>query len=345
VSVAAGSKYETAETAGSAFLLEHMAFKSSNGKSALRTVRDMEELGGTFGSASSRDQVTYSATVLDSALPTAMAIISDTVLSSDLKDWEIDGIKGGTHLVARAESGENPAVLLSEGVCAAAFKDNTPLGHPMIVEGPSASSLQSFVDTQFVGGNITVAGAGVSHSELSELAQKYFGGAASGSSTAISSTYSGGETRTNAMSDTTYIAYGFEGAGLKGDVATMSVLEQVLAAKGFSAFSVAYGETGLFGIHAATAAGTEKETLDGIIAAFKSDVTDAEVDAAKKNVGLSYANGKAATAEFFATSGSEKLPAVGAVTTASVSAMLSKGGAPFLASLGSMATMPYLGSL
>jgi predicted Zn-dependent peptidase len=326
-----------------------MAFKTANGKSALRTFRDIEELGGTFGSSSSRDQVTYTATVLDSAVPGAMGILGDAVLKADLKDWETDGIKGSMHLVARAEAGENPAILLSEAVCAAAFNDNSGLGHPMIVEGPSTANLQEYVDTHYVGANITVAGAGISHADLTEVAQKNFGDAASTDADthpkATASPYLGGETRINAMSDTTFMAMGYEGVGLgSADLATMQVLEAVLTAKGFSAFSVAYAETGLLGIHAAATAGTESAALDELKGAFSATITDAEVAAAKKSVGISQESGKAATAEFFALSGSEKLPAVSGVTTAGVTGMLSKaaGGAPFLASLGSMNTMPYL---
>jgi predicted Zn-dependent peptidase len=309
----------------------------------------MEELGGTFGSASSRDNVMYTANVLDSSVGAAMEILGNTVLNSDLKEWEVDTIKAGTHLVARAEAGENPSILLSEAVCAAAFKDSSPLGHPMIVEGPSTAALGEYVGTQYVGGNITVAGAGCTHDELNSLAQAHFGGAANAPPTmAPASPYSGGEVRVAAAGGATFMALGFEGAGLKsGDLATMLVLEAVLSGKGLSGFSVAYGETGLFGVHAAAAAGTEQATLDEIVAALKSGASDAEVNAAKAKVGVAAADSKAATAEYFATTGKEAPPAVGGVSTAAVSDMLKKatGSAPFLASLGSMATMPSLDSV
>ena len=76
--VGTGSKYEA--VGGSAHVLQHMAFKSTHGRSELKMVRDCERLGASVACTASRESIVYQVDTLSESVPEADA--SPTVVSS-----------------------------------------------------------------------------------------------------------------------------------------------------------------------------------------------------------------------------------------------------------------------
>lgn len=91
----AGSRYETDETSGVSHLLEHMAFKSTENRSHLRLVRDVEDIGGTVGAASSRECIMYTGECIRNDLETIVDVMADTILRPALKPWDIEAQREG----------------------------------------------------------------------------------------------------------------------------------------------------------------------------------------------------------------------------------------------------------
>src|SRR5690606_33672157 len=73
--VDAGSRYETDANNGVSHLMEHMAFKTTQSRSSLRVVRDVEDMGGNVGAASAREYMVFTADVLRSNLDKATELV------------------------------------------------------------------------------------------------------------------------------------------------------------------------------------------------------------------------------------------------------------------------------
>lgn len=71
-------------------LLEHMAFKSTENRSHLRLVRDMEEIGGTVGAASSRECIMYTGECLREDVDKVVEVMADSIFNPKLAAWDID---------------------------------------------------------------------------------------------------------------------------------------------------------------------------------------------------------------------------------------------------------------
>lgn len=88
--IAAGSRFETTETYGTAHFLEHLIFKGTS----KRTSRDLEEqiesIGGHLDAYTSREQTTYYSRVLKKDVPAAVEVISDILQHSTLSEEKIE---------------------------------------------------------------------------------------------------------------------------------------------------------------------------------------------------------------------------------------------------------------
>lgn len=57
--VATGTRHETAEENGVSHFLEHMAFKGTTSRSALRIAEEIENVGGHINAYTAREQTVY----------------------------------------------------------------------------------------------------------------------------------------------------------------------------------------------------------------------------------------------------------------------------------------------
>lgn len=87
--VDSGSVYERPEEFGTTHLLERMAFKSTNNRSHLRTVREIEAIGGNVIAAASREQMSYNYDALKTYLPQMVELLVDSVRNPVFLDWEV----------------------------------------------------------------------------------------------------------------------------------------------------------------------------------------------------------------------------------------------------------------
>ncbi|KAK3692172.1 peptidase M16 inactive domain-containing protein [Podospora appendiculata] len=174
----AGSRYENEYLRGASHIMDRLAFKSTGTRTADDMLEIVENLGGNIQCASSRESMMYQAATFNSAIPTTMGLLADTIRDPKLTDLEIQQ-QLETAQYEVTEIWSKPELILPELVHMAAFKDNT-LGHPLLCPQERLGAIdrnviQAYRDAFYRPERIVVAFAGVPHAEAVRLTEQYFG--------------------------------------------------------------------------------------------------------------------------------------------------------------------------
>ena len=178
VFVDAGSRYESEELRGVSHILDRLAFKSTGSRTSDEMLESLESLGGNIQCASSRESLMYQSASFNSAVPTTLGLLAETIRDPLITDLEVQQQKE----TAEYEIGEissKPELILPEHVHMAAFKDNT-LGNPLLCPQErlafiDRNTVQKYRNTFFHPERMVVAFAGVRHDEALRLTEQYFG--------------------------------------------------------------------------------------------------------------------------------------------------------------------------
>ena len=84
-----GSRYESAGDNGVSHMLEHMAFKGTESRSAQAIAEEIEAVGGHINAYTSREQTAYTAKVLKEDVPLALDILADILQRSVFDEEEL----------------------------------------------------------------------------------------------------------------------------------------------------------------------------------------------------------------------------------------------------------------
>ncbi|KAK1751631.1 putative mitochondrial-processing peptidase [Echria macrotheca] len=178
VYIDAGSRYEDESLRGVSHLMDRLAFKSTDTRTAEEMQETVEKLGGNIQCASSRESMMYQAATFNSAIPTAVGLLADTIRNPRMTDDEV-AEQLDTAAYEVKEIWAKPEMILPEVIHMAAFKDNT-LGNPLLCPEERLSEIDRHVinkyrETFYRPERMVVAFAGVPHEEAVRLAEKYFG--------------------------------------------------------------------------------------------------------------------------------------------------------------------------
>ena len=88
--VGVGTRHEPKEINGVAHVLEHMAFKGTERRSALAIAREIENVGGHVNAYTSREQTAYYAKVMAGDTPLALDILADILQHSVFDATELE---------------------------------------------------------------------------------------------------------------------------------------------------------------------------------------------------------------------------------------------------------------
>lgn len=178
VYIDAGSRYENEYLCGVSHIIDRLAFKSTTKRNADQMLESLESLGGNIQCASSRETLMYQSATFNSAVPSTVAVLAETIRDPLITGQEIE------QQLATAEYEINeiwskPELILPELVHMAAYKDNT-LGNPLLCPKERLPFIdQAVVDTYrktfYKPERMVVAFAGVDHGEAVRLAEQYFG--------------------------------------------------------------------------------------------------------------------------------------------------------------------------
>lgn len=308
--VGAGTRNEPGEINGVAHLLEHMAFKGTDRRSAADIAREVEDVGGQINAYTSREHTAYYAKVLHGDAPLAMDILAD-ILQDSVFDPEELARERAVVLQEIGQSYDTPDDVIFDHFQAAAFPDQ-PLGRPVlgrpeVIEDMSRDTIMGHMQATYGGEAMVLSAAGrVEHDAVVVKAEELFEGlqSKSGRETAPGA-YDGGEYREHRDLEQVHFVLGFPGIGyhdqefyaasvlssLFGGGMSSRLFQEIRERRGLAysiySFLSYYSDCGLFSIYAGTGRDEMAELTDALceeIRQIASTLEEAEVSRARNQL-------------------------------------------------------------
>lgn len=308
VSVAAGAINEPAHLNGLAHLLEHMAFKGTERRSARAIAEEVEAVGGDLNAFTGRMMTSYHMRCLGEHLPLGFDVISDLLCHSlfDAKEMERER---GVVLQEIGAAEDTPDDVVFDLLQETAFPEQ-PIGRPILGRADSLARverdhLHGFMGAHYDAPHMVVTAAGdVDHDQLVELATGQLEGLpqARSSETPGLPQYRGGERRDRRKLEQAHLTFGFKAppamadgyyetwllTEILGGGMSSRLFQDVREERGlvYSIYSSyrAYPTAGLFLVYAGTAADDAQEVAARTAAAIHdlaAKVRGPEIDRAK----------------------------------------------------------------
>ncbi|KAI0288161.1 mitochondrial processing peptidase [Multifurca ochricompacta] len=175
--VDAGARYETLSNSGVSHFLDRMAFKVLPGLCQHGHGHCHERSRGQIMCSSSRETIMYQSSQFHRATPLALSLISETVQNASFLPEELDAQRAAAEYEIR-ELKAKPEVILPEILHHVAY-DGKGLGNPLLcpedrIDLIDASLMRDFMKQLYRPDRMVIAGAGIAHEELVELAYKHF---------------------------------------------------------------------------------------------------------------------------------------------------------------------------
>jgi predicted Zn-dependent peptidase len=300
--VDAGTRDEPAQLNGISHLLEHMAFKGTERRSARDIAEEMDAVGGHLNAYTARDHTAYYAKVLKEDAGLALDIVSDILQHSTMDADEL--AREQTVVVQEiAQAIDTPDDIVFDHLQAVAYPDQ-PLGRPVLgteelVRAMTRDHLLGYMRDHYCAPNMVLAAAGsIDHDRLVEMAEQAFACLPPPRAASTrAARYVGGEFREERDIEQVNLVVGFEGVSfadpdyyattvlstLLGGGMSSRLFQEIREKRGLAysiySFSTSYNEGGLFGIYA----GTGEEEAAELVPVMCGELLDvcAKVDAAE----------------------------------------------------------------
>lgn len=302
-----GTRHEHESVNGVSHLLEHMAFKGTETRSAKEIAEAIEDVGGSLNAYTSREHTAYHARILSGDLKLATEILADIVKHSTLDEAELERERK----VVLEEIGQvedTPDDLVFDLWQETAYPDQplgrSILGPPEIVAAMPRQALADHMARHYGPEQMILAAAGqVEHERLVELGQHWFGDLPrTGAEGFTRAAYRGGDLREERELEQVHLVLGVEGltchdpdiyalnlySSIMGGGMSSRLFQEVREKRGlaYSVFSFvnAFPDTGTFGVYAGTGEGDLDElakVLTGELAGSADRISEPELIRAK----------------------------------------------------------------
>uniref|UniRef100_T2MH24 Cytochrome b-c1 complex subunit 2,mitochondrial n=1 Tax=Hydra vulgaris TaxID=6087 RepID=T2MH24_HYDVU len=232
ISLQSGSRYESVTNQGISQLVKNAAFMANKDRSALRTVREMQDIGGSLECSTSREAITRQASFLRNKLVNAMQIMASAFNGPLFYNWELSEVKKMCRMENATYAANENAVNL-ELLHKAAFRNGIGCSlycNDLLIGKFSAHQLENFAQNNYNGEQLVIVGVDVNHDDLMTYARELFGSLPQSQPIKTApQKYYGGEAQTFTGVGLTYASLVAEGAGLfHKDLPTLLVLQKVL---------------------------------------------------------------------------------------------------------------------
>ncbi|MGE4217970.1 MAG: M16 family metallopeptidase [Alphaproteobacteria bacterium] len=274
--VGAGTRHETPEINGVAHLLEHMAFKGTETRTAKDIAESIEAVGGHLNAYTAREQTAYYAKVLKEDVGLALDIVGDIVLNAVFDETEL-AHERGVVLQEIGQAHDTPDDIIFDHFQETAFPAQA-LGRPVlgtaqIIEAMPRDALVGFMRRHYGADRMVLAAAGkVDHAAVVRQAERALSALpAQGAAPKLEAAdYRGGAYREDRDLEQVHLMLGFPGVGyhdpdfhaasvlstLFGGGMSSRLFQEIRERRGlvYSIYSYvsAYTDAGLFGIYAGT---------------------------------------------------------------------------------------------
>ena len=274
--VKSGSRNERDDEHGIAHLLEHMAFKGTEQRSAWKIASEIENVGGEINAATSVETTSFYARVLTDDVPLAIDILADILTNSK---FDSDELEREQHVILQeiGAAHDTPDDIVFDRFTETAFRHQpigrSILGTPETVKSFTSKQLHAFMERQYAADRMVVVAAGdVKHDVFVREVEKRLGSFRSKAEGVIPqyANYVGGDFREDRDLMDAQIVLGFEGRAyhvrdfyasqvlsmILGGGMSSRLFQEVREKRGLCysvyAFHWGFSDTGIFGIHAAT---------------------------------------------------------------------------------------------
>ncbi len=270
-----GTRHEPAQVNGVAHLLEHMAFKGTERRSALDIAAEIEAVGGHLNAYTSREHTAYYAKVLKENLGLAVDILADILQYSVFDPKELERERT-VILQEIGQANDTPDDIIFDLFQERAFPDQAMgrpvLGRAEIIRRIDRDTVAGYMRRHYAAPGMLLTAAGnVDHHELVRLAEAAFAKLPSAHLVrSEAARYVGGELREERDLEQVHVVLGFPGFSFADpDYYAASVVSSALGG-GMSSrlfqeirekrglvyaiysFTHAYSDGGLFGVYAGT---------------------------------------------------------------------------------------------
>ena len=306
--VKSGSRNEHEDEHGLAHLLEHMAFKGTERRSALKIASEIENVGGEINAATSVETTSFYARVLSDNVPLAIDILADILTESR---FDADELEREQHVILQeiGAAHDTPDDIVFDRFTETAFRHQTIgrsiLGTPDTVKSFTSKQLHGFMERQYGADRMVVVATGdVKHDEIVREVENRLGGFRARAESAIPqyANYVGGDFREDRDLMDAQIVLGFEGRAyhvrdfyasqvlsmILGGGMSSRLFQEVREKRGLCytvyAFHRGFSDTGIFGIHAATGQSDIAELVPVIVSELQKTgehITQEELDRAR----------------------------------------------------------------
>ena len=305
--VSAGARNESLELNGISHLLEHMAFKGTDTRSARDIAQEVETVGGYLNAYTTREQTAYFSRVLKDDIPLSIDILSDILQNSVFDNDELSREKS-VIFQEIGDANDTPDDVVFDRFQEIAFP-NQPLGRNILGSTSSVGQFDrnqiiDYMNNYYLAPNMVLVGAGsVDHQILCDLAEKYFSDLDSSKNNSREpAVYVGGETVEDRDLDQVHLVLGFPSFSyLDPDYYAGQVLSTVLGggmssrlfqevrekrALAYSIFSFThpFEDSGLFGVYAGTSPSQVDELIEIIAKEIKkisNEINEEEISRAR----------------------------------------------------------------
>lgn len=279
-----GARHEPAPINGISHVLEHMAFKGTNRRSALQIAEEIEAVGGYLNAYTSREATAYHARILKDNVPLAIDILADILQNSTFDATEF-AREQSVIIQEIGQSFDTPDDIVFDYFQETCFPDQ-PMGRAIlgtaeIIRSLTPNQVKTYMQNHYGAKQMVFAAAGkLDHQEIVDMVAKKFADLPIDCPKEASpSIYKGGTLHQTRDLEQTHVVLGFEGLPFgHADYYTASILSTILGGGMSSrlfqevrekrglvysiyAFSSNYQDSGIFGIYAGTSPNQVSELL------------------------------------------------------------------------------------
>ena len=302
-----GGRNETKPVMGVSHMLEHMAFKGTERRSARDIAEEMESVGGFLNAYTSREQTAFHARVLKADVALALDVLADILINPTFEQSELERERQVV-LQEIGQARDTPDDIIFDYLQATIYP-NQPLGWPILGEDDTVAAftrenLRTYMQANYLAGGMTLVASGaVTHAQIVELAEEKFANLKSGEPAEPAlARWGGGELRKNDDLEQAHLTFAFPGlpqtdpniyaaqvyATALGGGMSSRLFQEIREKRGLCysiyAFAHAANDSGVIGVYTGTGAdeaGQIAPVIAGEMAALAEGATEAEIARAK----------------------------------------------------------------
>ena len=209
-----GGRNETKPAMGVSHMLEHMAFKGTQRRTARQIAEEIEAVGGYMNAYTSREQTAFHMRMLKADVPLAIDILADILTHPAFDQTELERERQVV-LQEIGQARDTPDDIVFDHLQAVAFPDQ-PMGWPILgnedtVSNFSREHLKTYMDANYRASSMVfVASGAVEHARVVELVSQNFADLQPGAAKAPQpANYGGGDLRVAEDLEQVHVTYAF----------------------------------------------------------------------------------------------------------------------------------------